>query len=323
GRASSDVSLAEDRTSRLGPSWNLHVLLTTSLDLSCARSDPILVHPVTKMHALRHPLRLPINHIVRHVSPSTARLFGTSATRKIAAGQAQEPKSAALSPRWLTDLRDRINKCLSLQLGAEDAGRLRERLDYLDRRWLELSAGREGFLTTDRWRGLNMHAVTWGDMVRHVNNVIYNRYAESGRVNWITSFANATDSKHRQQWVELMTPKSVGLILRSIKTDYKLPMTYPDNVTVLHKLAEKPNYSSDSIILEAIILSERHQRPAARCFEDIAVYDYQEAKKAPLKDFMVDELRATYELQEHSKEDVERKVAQLNRELEQIEEDRV
>lgn len=96
-------------------------------------------------------------------------------------------------------------------------------------------------------------------------------------------------------------------------------MTYPDNITVLHKLAEKPDYSSDSIILEAVILSERHQRPAARCFEDIAVYDYQAAKKAPLKNFMVDELRATYELQEKSRGEVERRVAQLHQELEQIE----
>ena len=168
----------------------------------------------------------------------------------------------------------------------------------------------------------------------------YNLYAESGRVNWITSFGYAADPKHRRQWAELMTPKSVGLILRSIKTDYKLaslsslssrnhglttglkPMTYPDSVTVLHKLAEKPDYSSDSIVLEAVILSDQHKRPAARCFEDIAVYDYQAAKRAPLKDFMVDELRKTYELQEQSKKEVERRVVQLHQELEQIE-DRV
>lgn len=54
----------------------------------------------------------------------------------------------------------------------------------------------------------------------HVNNVMYNRYAESARVNWTRNFA-AMDQAHREAWLELMSPKSVGLILRSIKTDYK------------------------------------------------------------------------------------------------------
>lgn len=49
---------------------------------------------------------------------------------------------------------------------------------------------------------------------------MYNRYAESARVNWTLNFA-ASDPQHRAEWLELMTPKSIGLILRSIKTDYK------------------------------------------------------------------------------------------------------
>jgi hypothetical protein len=49
---------------------------------------------------------------------------------------------------------------------------------------------------------------------------MYNRYAESARVNWTLNFA-ASDPGHKREWLELMTPKKVGLILRSIKTDYK------------------------------------------------------------------------------------------------------
>jgi hypothetical protein len=49
---------------------------------------------------------------------------------------------------------------------------------------------------------------------------MYNRYAESARVNWTRNFA-AADPVHAKQWMELITPKSVGLILRSITTDYK------------------------------------------------------------------------------------------------------
>jgi acyl-CoA thioesterase FadM len=55
----------------------------------------------------------------------------------------------------------------------------------------------------------------------HINNVVYNRYAESARVNWTRNFACDIDPAHRREWTELMTPKSLGLILRSIRTDYK------------------------------------------------------------------------------------------------------
>lgn len=55
----------------------------------------------------------------------------------------------------------------------------------------------------------------------HVNNVNYFRYAESARVNWITNFAVHADPAHRKQWSELMTPKSVGLIMRTLKCEFK------------------------------------------------------------------------------------------------------
>jgi acyl-CoA thioesterase FadM len=54
----------------------------------------------------------------------------------------------------------------------------------------------------------------------HVNNVVYNRFAESARVNWALNFA-ASDPEHKAEWKELMTPNGIGLILRSIRTDYK------------------------------------------------------------------------------------------------------
>ncbi|EQL03894.1 Thioesterase/thiol ester dehydrase-isomerase [Ophiocordyceps sinensis CO18] len=148
---------------------------------------------------------------------------------------------------------------------------------------------------------------------------MHNRYAESARVNWLLRLAAAADPDHGRQWRELMTPKSVGLILRSIKTDYKLPITYPDSVTVLHKLARKPDYKSEAIFLEAVILSHQHRRPAARCFEDIAVYDYRAGRRAPLQDFMVHRLRDTYDSQEESRAEVESEVVQLSRQLLQME----
>ncbi|GKT48694.1 uncharacterized protein ColSpa_08875 [Colletotrichum spaethianum] len=227
---------------------------------------------------------------------------------------------AALNPRWLSELQARIKRCAGLGLQGQQKEELKALQEAVDGQWLELLAGREGFLTGHGWRGLNRHTVTWGDQAQreqqltvtgHVNNVVYNKYAESARFNWLRNFATTVDPAHADQWNALMYPRDVGLIMRSIKTDYKFPMAYPDHVTVLHKLVSQPTYESDYIILEALLVSHRHRRPAARCFEDIVVYDYKTAKRTPLKPFMVDHLRDTYAAQEKSRAECEKKVQGL------------
>jgi len=147
---------------------------------------------------------------------------------------------------------------------------------------------------------------------------MYNRYAESARVNWTLNFA-ASDPAHKTAWMELLSPKSVGLILRSIKTDYKFPMKWPDRITVLHKLRHKPESQADHFILDVLILSESHRRPAARCVEDIVVYDYQKAQKSPLPPFMIQKFQQTFELQEQAKERCNKRVKNLLDRMQRLE----
>ncbi|KAL7948762.1 Thioesterase/thiol ester dehydrase-isomerase [Trichoderma barbatum] len=264
-------------------------------------------------------LRISSNIAIRAMRPSSVRTLTTTARLRAAMPQASE--NGAINPRWLSELQNRLQKSLSLKIAPTKVNEVRERLAYLDKHWLELSAEREGFLADPDRRGVDGHAVQWGDMdmMGHVNNVIYNRFAESGRVNWTRKLARFTDPKYEQEWYDLMTPKGVGLILGSIRTDFKFPMTFPDRVTVLHKLVEKPDYSSDRFYLDVVMYSEQQRRPAAKCFEDIVVYDYKAAKKTPLKPFMVDELRATYDLQQQRKQEAEKKVAELHTFIQQVE----
>lgn len=56
----------------------------------------------------------------------------------------------------------------------------------------------------------------------HVNNVIYGRYAETARVNWVLYFAMRVDPAHGSLWAGLMSTRSVGLIMKSLKTEFKL-----------------------------------------------------------------------------------------------------
>lgn len=68
--------------------------------------------------------------------------------------------------RWLGDLRKRMHQCMSREnLPPKHAAELRERMSYLDKNWLELSAGREGYLADVKWRGVDKQSVAWGDMV--------------------------------------------------------------------------------------------------------------------------------------------------------------
>lgn len=96
-------------------------------------------------------------------------------------------------------------------------------------------------------------------------------------------------------------------------------MAWPDRISVYHKLRAAPTATTDSFILDVVILSERYQRPAARCVEDIVVYDYRRGVKSPLRKFMVEKLRGTFELQEQSKIRNEKRVRDLLQKVRRLE----
>lgn len=96
-------------------------------------------------------------------------------------------------------------------------------------------------------------------------------------------------------------------------------MTWPDHISVYHKLANEPGEKTDSFILDVLILSERHQRTAARCVEDIVVYDYKKGRKAPLAPFMAATFKETFRLQEEAKESCSERVTSLLDRVRQLE----
>ena len=186
-------------------------------------------------------------------------------------------------------------------------------LSDLAKDWRNLIAGSEGYLTAKGRVGLQSQAVVWGeqDTMGHVNNVQYVRYAETGRTNWTRNFGTYFDVAHKKDWEEMLSSRNVGLILRSIKVDFKFPMTWPDRISVYHKLTSRPTESTDAMVLDVMILSEVRQRPAARCFEDCVVYDYRKGRKASVPSWMLDQFQKTWELQELAKSENSRKVVSL------------
>ncbi|KAH9901829.1 thioesterase-like superfamily-domain-containing protein [Xylariomycetidae sp. FL2044] len=232
------------------------------------------------------------------------------------------PESSSPPPsRWQSDLKNRLGKCIMFGCNPMQIKKAAAVLRILATEWRRLTAGSEGFLTGAR-RGLEAQQVVWGeqDSFGHVNNARYLTYAEASRVNWITHFANV-DPEHRTEWRELMTPRATGLIMKAIKAEYKFPMTYPDTISVYHKLRSLPTTSDTSLILDCVILSHRHRRAAARMEEDVVIYDYQAATKTTMPTFVLDVFRDTWKSQEEETRRSRARIWGLTQEVEELERD--
>ena len=96
-------------------------------------------------------------------------------------------------------------------------------------------------------------------------------------------------------------------------------MAWPDRISVYHKLRSLPASSTDSFILDVLIISEKHQRPAARCVEDIVLYDYRKGEKTPLRAFMLEKFQETWKAQEEGKRRNESRVRRLLQRVEKLE----
>lgn len=98
-------------------------------------------------------------------------------------------------------------------------------------------------------------------------------------------------------------------------------MTYPDRVSVYHKLRYPPSAqpSPTSLVLDAIILSHKHRRASARIEEDIVIYDYRVAKKTEMPPFMKDVLENTYRQQEEEKARARARIWELMGSVEKLE----
>lgn len=88
-------------------------------------------------------------------------------------------------------------------------------------------------------------------------------------------------------------------------------MTWPDRISVFHKIRSRPDKTTDSIMVDVTILSETQQRAAARCLEDIVAYDYPTSKKTTLPPFVLDQFQRMYDLQEAARVENGKKIDDL------------
>lgn len=113
--------------------------------------------------------------------------------------------------------------------------------------------------------------VAWGDMdaFQHVNNVCYFRYSESARILY---FEELGLYKHKDE-------TGIGPILGSTSCKYRIPLTYPDTVSVGAKIIA---IAEDRVTMKYVVVSHKHQKIAAEGDAVVVMYDYQEGKKTAI-----------------------------------------
>ena len=111
----------------------------------------------------------------------------------------------------------------------------------------------------------------WGDQdaFGHVNNLVYLRWAETARVEYLL---------HIAQFPEL-PPTGIAPILASIKCDYRRVLNYPDTVYIGTRIARIGN---SSIQMEHRIVSHNLDDIAAEVDSTLVLLDYKRYKPVPV-----------------------------------------
>ena len=171
--------------------------------------------------------------------------------------------------------------------------------------------------------GHRIHVDQWFPSIGHVNNVSYLRYAESSRINYLSSLSRHVPREHKREWDEIRTPQGLGLILKAATLDFKFvshssthyralkcgrhshsfqPLKYPDTTTTYHRLGLSSTSSLPSFLpLHTVTLSHTFTRPAFRMSEEILLYDYRLNRKAALTPLILEVLQMALAEEEASK----------------------
>lgn len=115
--------------------------------------------------------------------------------------------------------------------------------------------------------------VAWGEMdsFQHVNNIVYFRYFESARILYSEKLGL---HRHKDE-------TGIGPILGSTSCRYKIPLTYPDTVSVGAKTI---SVEEDRFTMKYVVVSHRHQKIAAEGEGVVVMYNYREGKKTNIPD---------------------------------------
>lgn len=100
---------------------------------------------------------------VTGVVPLTRPYGASTAKPTSSTNTTREPATAQLSPRWLSEVKQRIGHCITFGLSAQQVRQAGSILQEVARDWRELVGGSEGFLTGKYRRSMHRLPVAWGE----------------------------------------------------------------------------------------------------------------------------------------------------------------
>lgn len=115
--------------------------------------------------------------------------------------------------------------------------------------------------------------VAWGEMdaMNHVNNAVYFRYLESGRIVHLTALGAYAENR------------TTGTVVGSIQCRFRIPLTYPDTIIVGSRVAD---LGEDRFTFEYAIFSQRHDRIAAEASSVVVAITLRDGRKTKLPDYL-------------------------------------
>jgi acyl-CoA thioester hydrolase len=113
--------------------------------------------------------------------------------------------------------------------------------------------------------------VAWGEMdaFQHVNNIVYFRYFESGRIAYF----------ERIHFIDTLQNQGVGPILAHTQCRYRKALTYPDTISIGSRVTE---IKTDRFTMELSIVSHKLQKVAAEGTAELVAFDFREGRKTLL-----------------------------------------
>jgi YbgC/YbaW family acyl-CoA thioester hydrolase len=120
-------------------------------------------------------------------------------------------------------------------------------------------------------------SIEWGhqDSFRHVNNVQYLRFIESGFMGWLMAFGKVLGGEKRSK--EMLAGQGVSIILKSTNVNFRRPVTFPDTLLI----GQRPITSSSrtQFTLNAVLYSYAQQAIVAESKSVLVWYDYDNLRK--------------------------------------------
>ncbi|MBN2224437.1 MAG: acyl-CoA thioesterase [Deltaproteobacteria bacterium] len=117
--------------------------------------------------------------------------------------------------------------------------------------------------------------VAWGEMdaLGHVNNIVYFRYFETARMRYL----------ERAGLIDIMKQIGIGPILARTCCTYRVPIYYPDTLTVGTRVSTIGNTHFN---MDYLIVSERHGAAAeGDCV--VVTFDYRAKGKASVPEAVI------------------------------------